>query len=268
MKKVFFFATVVAMSLFVAMPVQAQSRKEKKAAEKANWEMEQQQKREEAELRHQIEMQKLRDAQAESQAAKEAAKQEAAERAAAKKQAEAEAAERAKMTAVAEMPCQSYDDEDWFYATGARRFEMNRISTTPAALLRSTQRQLLDKLKGKYKQVTRDYFDQMDTEEGSYEREHIESAGEKVINQLVNETHEVCRKQSAYPDAEGKYTMYMSIRISKKEIVEKVVDEISEDQQLKVRFNEKKFREDAFKVFEEFEKSAKEQYNNFVESAK
>ena len=66
MKKVFFFATVVAMSLIVAMPVQAQSRKEKKAAEKANWEMEQQQKREEAELRHQIEMQKLRDAQAES----------------------------------------------------------------------------------------------------------------------------------------------------------------------------------------------------------
>lgn len=264
MKKLFFLATVVAMSLFVAMPAQAQSRKEKKAAEKANWEMEQQQKREEAELRHQIEMQKLRDAQAASQAAKE----EAAAKEAARKRAEAEAAEHAKLTATVEMPCQSYDDADWFYATGARRFEMNRINTTPAALLRSTQRQLLDKLKGAYKQVTRDYFDQMDTEEGSYEREHIESAGEKVINQLVNETHEVCRKQTAYPDAEGKYTMYMSIRVSKKEIVEKVVDEISEDQQLKVRFNEKKFREDAFKVFEEFDKSAKDQYNNFVESVK
>ena len=36
MKKVLFFATIVAMTMAVAMPVNAQSRKDKKAAEKSN----------------------------------------------------------------------------------------------------------------------------------------------------------------------------------------------------------------------------------------
>ena len=63
MKKVFLFATVVAMSLFVAMPAQAQSLKDKKAAEKAQWEQEQKQKAEEAALLHQLKMDSLKKAQ-------------------------------------------------------------------------------------------------------------------------------------------------------------------------------------------------------------
>ena len=258
MKKLFFYATVVAMSLVVAMPANAQSRKDKKEAKKANWEMQQQQQREEAELRHQMKMDSIKNAQKEKDEAK--AKAAAAEAAAAK--AAAEEAQHAKQTMVGTMPCQHYDDADWFYATGVRRFDLKKINTTPAALLRSTQRQLLDKLQGKYKQVTQNYFDQMDTEDGDYAREHIESAGMMVIQQMVNETYEVCRQQTQYPDAEGKYTMYMAIKVSKKELLEKVVTEISKDQELQVRFNEKQFRDSAFKVFEE--KNEKE-YNEFKE---
>ena len=256
MKKIMLLATVVAMSLAVAMPVNAQSRKDKKAAKKAQWEMQQQQQKEEAELRHQMKMDSLRAVQEEKEAAK--AREQAARDAAAREAAEEKQISR--MEATVKLPCEFYDDDEWFYAFGARRFDLNRISTTPAALLRSTQRQLRDKLAGAYKQALRDYFDQMDTEEGSYEREHIESAGDMVINQLVNETREVCRERSKYPDAEGKYTMYMAVKVSKKEIVERVVNTISEDQQLKVRFNEKQFRDSAFKVFEE---ESKKEYSDF-----
>lgn len=56
MKKLFFFATIVAMSLVVANPANAQSRKEKKAAKKAQWELEQKQAKEEAEIRHKMKM--------------------------------------------------------------------------------------------------------------------------------------------------------------------------------------------------------------------
>jgi len=48
MKKIMLLATVVAMSMAVVMPVNAQSRKDKKAAKKAQWEMEQKQQKEEA----------------------------------------------------------------------------------------------------------------------------------------------------------------------------------------------------------------------------
>ena len=63
MKKIMLLATVVAMSLAVAMPVNAQSRKEKKAAKKAQWEMEQKQKAEEAALLHQMRMDSIKKVQ-------------------------------------------------------------------------------------------------------------------------------------------------------------------------------------------------------------
>lgn len=255
MKKIMLFATVVAMSFVLAMPVNAQSRKDKKAAKKEQWEREQRQKAEADELRHQIEMDKMRAEQEEAAAAKARAK-------AAQEKADAEAEQLRQQTTVAEMPCQIYDDAEWFCATGVKRYKANQINLTPTALLRSTRQQLLQKLQGKYQQVIDDYFDQMETEDGEYARQHIESAGRQVIQQLINETYEVCRKQTSFPDAQGFYTMYMAIKVSKKEIIEKTVDKISDEQEMKTRFNEKKFRDSAFKVFEE--KNEKE-YNEFKE---
>lgn len=246
--------TMAIMALAIAsVPVNAQSHKDKKAAKKAQWEMQQQQQREEAELRHQIKMDSIRNAQQDQENARAKAKADQA-----KKEAEAEYLRQ--QTAVAEMPCQAYDDADWFYATGVKRFKANQLNLTPTALLRSTRQQLLQKLSGKYQQVIDDYFDQMETEDGEYARQHIESAGRQVIQQLINETYEVCRKQTQFADAEGYYTMYMSIKVSKKEVVEKVVDKLNEEQEMKVRFNEKKFRDSAFKVFEE---QNEKEYNEF-----
>lgn len=74
MKKIMLFATVVAMSMAVAMPVNAQSRKEKKAAAKAQWEMEQKQKAEEAALLHQMRMDSIKRANEERAEAEERAR--------------------------------------------------------------------------------------------------------------------------------------------------------------------------------------------------
>lgn len=259
MKKMFILAAM-AVAMMVAMPAQAQSRKDKKAAAKEQWEMEQRQKKEEAELRHQIEMQNLKneqqakeDAAAQAKIDAEKARQEQAKR-------DAENEQIRKMNMVAEMPCQTYDDAEWFYATGVKRFKANQLNLTPTTLLRSTRQQLLQKLQGKYQQVIDDYFDQMETEDGEYARQHIESAGRQVIQQLVNETYEVCRKQTQLADAEGYYTMYMAIKVSKKEIIEKTINTLSEEQELKTRFNEKQFRDSAFKVFEENNDKAYNEY--------
>ncbi|MBQ9439926.1 MAG: hypothetical protein IJU35_04975 [Paludibacteraceae bacterium] len=251
MKKFSLIATMVAMSLAIAMPINAQSRKDKKNAKKVQWEMLQQQQKEEAELRHQMKMDSLKNVQREKDEAKAKAALEQEKQAAKQAQREAEEEQIRKMNMVAEMPCQTYDDADWFYATGVKRFKASQTNLTPTTLLRSTRQQLLQKLQGKYQQVIDDYFDQMETEDGEYARQHIESAGRQVIQQLINETYEVCRKQTQLPDAEGFYTMYMAIKVSKKDVVEKVVDTISHEQEMQVRFNEKQFRDSAFKVFEE-----------------
>jgi hypothetical protein len=161
-----------------------------------------------------------------------------------------------------EQPCQLYDDDEWFTGAGVRRVKVNSLNTAPTALLRTTQQQLRLKVKGTYKAVVRDYLDQMDADEGSYAVSHIESAGDYIIDQKINETYEACRKNTE-PDEQGFVTLYMGIKVSKKAIVDEVVSVLSKDQQMKTRFNEKQFRDSALKVFE---KSEKEDFQKFQES--
>lgn len=63
MKKAHLLATMVIMSLLIILPINAQSRKDKKAAKKAQLEMEQKQQMEESELRHQLKMDSIANAQ-------------------------------------------------------------------------------------------------------------------------------------------------------------------------------------------------------------
>ena len=163
---------------------------------------------------------------------------------------------------VIDTPCYMADDDDWFYATGMRQVKANTINTAATATLRATQQLMRQKLSAIYRSVTRDYFDQMDTEEGSYERSHIESAGDLVVRAMINDTYEVCRKNTS-PDENGNMIMYMTIKVSKKKFLENAVKELSKDKELEVRFNEKQFRDSAFKVFEE---SNEKEYNEFKEN--
>ena len=160
---------------------------------------------------------------------------------------------------VYDVPCWMADDDEWFYATIQRQFKQSSMNTAPTATLRSAQMLMRQKLSSVYRAVLRDYFDQMDTEEGSYANQHLESAGDLVIKATINETYEVCRKQTRTDD-NGNVIMYMTIKVSKKKFAKDLVQKISEDEQLKVRFNEKKFPVSAVMVFEE---SNNKEFNEF-----
>ena len=81
---------------------------------------------------------------------------------------------------------------------------------------------------------------------------------------MINDTYEVCRKTTE-PDENGNMIMYMTIKASKKKFLENAVNELSKDKELEARFNEKQFRDSAFKVFED---SNEQEYNEFRENQK
>ena len=225
MKKVMFIgATMLLGMMMIAMPADAQTRKEKKAAKRAEWEHKQ----------------KIREMQ---------------------RQRELDSIANLSKETTVDVPCWMADDDEWFYATIQRQFKQSSMNTAPTATLRSAQMLMRQKLSSVYRAVLRDYFDQMDIEEGSYANQHIESAGDMVIKATINETYEVCRKQTK-PDENGNIIMYMTVKVSKKKFVKDVVQKISDDEQLRVRFNEQKFRDSAFKVFEE---SNNKEFNEFKE---
>lgn len=149
-----------------------------------------------------------------------------------------------------EKPCKIYDDEQWYTAFN----EKSGVEGDPQlanTLLRTCQEQLRDKLAGKVQQISTAYFDQMDIDGNSKAAEHIEGATQIVVEQMVAETQEYCRRERPAIYEKGKIILYMSIRVRKQELVKGLVKGIKNDAEAKTRFNESKFREAAFKVFEE-----------------
>lgn len=157
-------------------------------------------------------------------------------------------------------PCQRYDDNEYYAASGFIRVKAGGEGEKDFTLLinkelNSLRQQVKSKVGGKYKSVVRDYFDQMDIDSKSTEASHIESAGEQIIDQFLNDTEEDCRELGPIDDS-GFQNIYIGILVRKVELVEKLVDglennnSIPSNEKEQLRKNEDKFRESAFKAFD------------------
>lgn len=157
-------------------------------------------------------------------------------------------------------PCQRYDDNEYYAASGYTRVRAGGDAERDYTLvinkqLNSLRQQVKSKIGGKYKAVVRDYFDQMDINEKSSEASHIESAGEQIIDQYLNDTEEDCREFGPVDDA-GYQNIYLGILVRKVDLVDKLVDGLENNNNIpanekeQLRKNESAFRESAFKVFE------------------
>jgi hypothetical protein len=162
---------------------------------------------------------------------------------------------------VMDLPCFVPDDDNWYRGAVSRRSSVGKTNTLATACLRAARQNLQQKIKGTLKQVTRDYFDQMDIDAESSEASHIESASDYIVDQFLNDMLEECRKITQ-PDESGMVVMYIGVKISKKTLIDNLSDGLSQDKELKVRFNEKMFRDDAMKVFTEDKQNSFDDYKN------
>ena len=157
-------------------------------------------------------------------------------------------------------PCQRYDDNEYYAASGFIRTLAGGVGEKEFTLLinkelNNLRQQVKSKIGGKYQSVVRDYFDQMDIDDKSSAASHIESAGEQIIDQFLNDTEEDCREYGPVEDG-GFQNIYIGILVRKKQLVDKIIDGIENDKSIpanekeQLRKNEEKFRESAFKVFD------------------
>lgn len=141
---------------------------------------------------------------------------------------------------VEDVPCLISDDDEFFYAFGVG---------DPATAIRSAQSFMSHKLSCIYSVIIHDYSRQMGMGEDSFSSQHREDVGEQVIKATIDVAREMCRQISR--DEYGNILMYVTISVSKKEFVNDLVQKNSEDEQLKVHFDEKTFRDSAIKIFRE-----------------
>ena len=224
----------------VAVPASAQTRKDKKAAEKAQWEQEQKFAAEEAALRHQLKMDSLANAQrvAEEKAAEAAAR--------AKQRAEAQAAQEQEV----EVPCGDYySTSEVIRALGIGEDYEQQMATEMARS--AALEELASQISTSVQALVSNYKKSMRVNLKRESVRRVEGMAMTAVDQTTG-YRIACRKTTSYVlNGEKLFKNYMVIEVNKDEVLEPIYDSIQEDEELKVDMDYQKFSEEFDKNFQQ-----------------
>lgn len=155
---------------------------------------------------------------------------------------------------VYEVPAAENDTEEYFGATGIAYGSKARMGELQLLALTNAQNLIRQKMQHAYKGAVDDYMNMVGNNSGSDIQSKIERGGTQIIDVIVNDTQASKGPMFSTVDEKGNITCYIGIRISKQKIADAISDYVSEDEELKIRFKEHKFRErmqESFKSFKE-----------------
>ena len=217
----------------VAVPASAQTRKDKKAAEKAQWEQEQKFAAEEAALRHQLKMDSLANAQrvAEEKAAEAAAR--------AKQRAEAQAAQEQEV----EVPCGDYySTSEVIRALGIGEDYEQQMATEMARS--AALEELASQISTSVQALVSNYKKSMRVNLKRESVRRVEGMAMTAVDQAMG-YRIACRKTTSYVlNGEKLFKQYMVLEVNKDDILEPIYEGIQEDEELQLDMDYQKFAEE------------------------
>ena len=236
MKKTIVLA-LMAMAM-VAVPASAQTRKDKKAAEKAQWEQEQKFAAEEAALRHQIRMDSIANAKrvAEEQAAVAAAK--------AKAEADAKAAQEVEVSE----PCEEYySTKDLIRGRGVAESPIQQVAMAQARVL--AVEEFAAQVQTTVQSVATNNMAALSGEDGMEVKVLFNNKTKNIVDQTTG-FRIVCRKTTTSMKNGTKiYRHYMVVELDMETIVKPLYDAIQKDQATKLELSLEEFSEEFEKHF-------------------
>ncbi|MBP3763378.1 MAG: hypothetical protein J6I49_05830 [Bacteroidales bacterium] len=144
-------------------------------------------------------------------------------------------------------PCQELDSDSEFGATGIYKGSANQLGDLQLYALQNAQQMVRRKLQHVYKGMVSDFNTSYGGNAGNDIMNKMTSAGDQAINAVINDTRATCIQFSEVDD-KGNSTCFVGIRISKqaiaKEVANRVNNVLSEDEKMRIRFEEKKYREE------------------------
>lgn len=236
MKKTIVLA-LMAMAI-VAVPATAQTRKDKKAAEKAQWEQQQKFAAEEAALRHQIRMDSIANAKrvAEEQAAAAAAK--------AKAEADAKAAQEVEVSE----PCEEYySTKDLIRGRGVAESPIQQVAMAQARVL--AVEEFAAQVQTTVQSVATNNMAALSGEDGMEVKVLFNNKTKNIVDQTTG-FRIVCRKTTTSMKNGTKiYRHYMVVELDMETILKPLYDEIQKDEATKLELSLEEFSEEFEKHF-------------------
>lgn len=157
---------------------------------------------------------------------------------------------------VYEAPCAEADSPEYFAATGIAVGAKARMADLQRLALANAQQVIRMKMEHAYKGAVDDYMNSVGTNAGTDIETKLEAGGSQIMDLVVNETVATCGPKYSSVDDKGNMTCYVGIRIPKKALVETIVDNVadnvSEEEELKIRFKEDEFRKRTLEKFQNY----------------
>ncbi len=152
-------------------------------------------------------------------------------------------------------PCEIYDTPTEFTATGIFRGSANQKQEVHKNALLNAQEIVRLKMKHVYKGMVSDYSSSVGNNKGNDIERKMNSAGDRIIDAIVNETAENCLRFGEV-QSDGHLECYVSIKISKQEVAQKIAqevqDKLTQDEKDRIGFNEQEYRKQMEQRFQQY----------------
>lgn len=157
-----------------------------------------------------------------------------------------------------QMPCEELDSDGEFGATGIYKCSASQKGNAQMYALQNAQQIIRMKIQHAYKGMVSDFTQSYGGNAGNDIQSKITMAGDQIINTVLNDTRATCVRYSSVDDR-GNIECYVGIRISKKKLADKIserVDDVlTQDEKLRIDFNEKKYRDEMEKRFQNYKEN-------------
>lgn len=149
-----------------------------------------------------------------------------------------------------DLPCvdESMDNDDYFRAMGtATNLNMQNART---AAFDAAKSMLTKRLGGFITGLATDYTRSL---AGDAQMDKVQRAMESemytVVERMLNDAAKTCEKM--YQNQSGNYESYIAIQVSKKELINRMSEKLTNNQELEIEFNRDQFRKFAEKKMKE-----------------
>lgn len=155
-----------------------------------------------------------------------------------------------------EIPCEGYGNDTQEYFAGIGVGENVNLQNARVAALKSAQEMIKLKIGGMVKGLRETYNKSV---AGNAAQNDVSGIDEndfiQVVDRMLNDAEQTCEKR--YQTQTGTYQVHLAVRISKKELAQKVSDKLTEDDKLRTEYDRERFR----KFAQEYMEGLKEQGN-------
>ena len=153
------------------------------------------------------------------------------------------------------IPCLEYDTQEYITGFGEYRGSSAQFGVLVYEATARARRNALQKLGGQYKGMSTDFIRSYGNNQGNDLADKMVTATEQAINKVLDDARTSCSSQGVIgPD--GHQSVFIGIRIYKNEIAAAaataITNKLTDDEKRSIDFEEKVFKEQYQKAFENF----------------